>query len=127
MDNKINNNLYDNVKWVNDNKQFLSKDNPDATFAYVIRNHPNFGCASLEEDKLPKHESLPYLSKYADAVIVCCCEIIGVSHTARDHFTNALLLNAGSSIGGIAFIALHHSDANVRAFHANKVERWRRL
>uniref|UniRef100_A0A6C0AEE2 Uncharacterized protein n=1 Tax=viral metagenome TaxID=1070528 RepID=A0A6C0AEE2_9ZZZZ len=121
---------FNNIKWVNEKKLFLDKNNPNLTFSFVQKNHPNYGCVllSFDDENLSKSENLKDLSTYADAVIVCCHEVIGNSHFIKNNFTDELIINANiTCIGGISYIALNHSDEKVRDFHFNLIERWRKL
>ncbi len=119
---------FNNVEWVDKNSQYLDPYSLNKTFKYIIINHPYMGCAFdphiriLPKKIFSKTTSLEDLAKLADAVTVCCYENI--------EFTDTSLIQPDinqTAIGNIAFIALHHSNANIREKTKENIEEWRRL
>lgn len=117
----------DNVQWVQDNKDILKADDIQATFMIVYKMHPKGGMAydalTLERirDRL-KEESIEDIAKYADAVTVCCCEVLGVDNELPQGDRQSLNTTA---LGNAAYIALHHSRADVREKYAAFVDKYK--
>jgi hypothetical protein len=104
-----------NAKWVADNKAILFPDDPNRTMSVVATEHPLHGMAAplglLQRNmRLIKYMNLEKLSGYADAVTVCCFEVIGKTDKPGVEIGSNL-----TSLGGMAWIALHHSDPAIRA------------
>jgi hypothetical protein len=87
----------------------------DKCFEYVLRNHPLSGVATV--GSVGKQEllalSIEEAAGYADAVTVFCCEALSPHQTQNldfglDDFND-------TALGNLAFIAVNHSDAAVRA------------
>jgi hypothetical protein len=106
----------DNEKWVADNIQHLDRKDVNATFRYVRFHHPSsgmaFSFASLPNIKVDNSDisSLLSLSKYADAVTVCCYEELGnrQGELARTGLENL------TGIANVAYIAQRHPNDAVR-------------
>lgn len=111
----------DNEKWVKDNLQYLKRDDPDFTFNYVKLNHPIFGCVTFKHILNKVTDTLEELASKADAVIVCCYEKLGYD---SNHITPHLLKTT-NNISFLAYIALHHSDENIRNKFLDYIKIWR--
>src|SRR5689334_2742427 len=71
---------FDNKKWVKDNQEYLYPNDPNETFHFVTLKHPYWGCAfnpSQSPPKFTEKTTLEELSLYADAVTICCVEVVG--------------------------------------------------
>lgn len=104
----------DNAKWVKENAAILFPKDPNRTFEVVTKTHPLMGMAAPahvlnSKIRLIKYMSLERLATYADAVAVCCYEVLGIQEppevTSKSNLT---------ALGAYAWIAIHHSDANIR-------------
>ena len=104
--------FYNNEIWVEENIEFLDPKDPNKTFNYVARNHPYSGVSTnLIFSSYPnKDDDLETLAKYADAVTVCCYEFLGHQPIKEGASSN---INE-TSIGNVAYIALHHPNESVR-------------
>jgi hypothetical protein len=123
---------FDQAKWCAYNAGSVNREDIQATFRYVQRTHPLFGCAK-PMFALPVWngtESTETLAKCADAVAILCCEPLG-----RDKNTipsdgkvsaNTIRGMNATAIANLAHIALHHSDSNVRAAALVALDDWRR-
>lgn len=115
----------DNTRWVEDNKHILDPNNVQATFAVVRKTHPRAGAAydvlSLEmiRDKL-KDMTVEDIAKYADAVTICCYEVLGNDNEPPQ--TDKQSLNT-TALGNSAYIALYHSKEEVRKKYADFVNK----
>lgn len=122
----LNGTLFDNETWVNQNRSHLSPLDPNLTFRYVTSHHPYMGCAFSPMSTAPRFNktlSLRELSKYADAVTVCCYDSIGHQFSGS---TNPLLQRVNeTAVGNSAYTALNHSDPNVRDKVSQYVEEWK--
>lgn len=119
--------LFDNEKWVKENIACLRRDDANFTFRYVALKHPLMGMAfrlSQPKKNLSK-QTVEQLSLLADAVTVCCFELIGSTQIST---LNGPVLNKNSNktaIGNLAYVALHHSDPAIRKTIIEEIELWR--
>lgn len=103
--------LFDNAAWVKEHETHLYPNDPQRTFEYVRINHPFCGCAFSISNfppphKIPKDRDI--LAKYADAVTICCVEILGYGLASLPPETNL------TGFANTAYVAKHHSDETVR-------------
>ena len=100
-------------------------------FRYVQSHHPNMGCALsplfMEQKRLlKKMKSMPLseLAKYADAVAVICCELVGETmFQLSGGQTRQWLTDPNeTSIGNVAYMACHHSKEAIRAQAQNIIQ-----
>lgn len=125
--------LFDNVAWVQQNDAVLAPMRQDVnkTFKYVILNHPNGGCAFDMMKSMMKVDVKPWsidqLASIADAVTVSCYEVLGDTQctSVAGTLNDARALESQTSIGNMAFIALYHSNPDVRARLRAELERWK--
>lgn len=103
--------LFDNPNWVKERESFLLPNDPHRTLEYVRINHPFCGCAFSISQFPPPHKipkDLDVLAKYADAVTVCCVEILGYGLSSLPPDTNL------TGFANTAYVAKHHSDEMIR-------------
>jgi hypothetical protein len=113
--------LFDNEKWVSEHLPGLRPTDPNETLMYVLGYHPLSGCAASPMPRVDPSASTQELARLADAVCVCCCEHLGYTPvpTSIDEIANA------TSIGNIAYIALHHSSPEVRMKFEKLLDDWK--
>jgi hypothetical protein len=91
------------------------------TFQYVITHHPHGGRAVANRDFRPKfidktfEEFAKCMAPYADAVAVFCCEKLGKDVDIKSDSVQ-IAINT-TTYGNVAYIALHHSDTEIRKCH----------
>lgn len=103
--------LFDNQTWVKEHASDLFPDNPKKTFEYVKNHHPFCGCAFSISAFPPPHQipqETDVLAKYADAVTVCCVEILGYGLIELPSNMNL------TEVANAAYVAKYHSDAMIR-------------
>lgn len=105
--------LFDNQTWVKENKTNLFPDDPDRTMQYVLSNHPFHGCAFSISAFPPPHkiptQNIDILLKYADAVTICCIEVLGYGLNAQMDANSNL-----TAVGNLAYVVKFHSDPRIR-------------
>lgn len=106
-----------NTNWVKKNKHKLFPNDIQKTFKVVTQIHPRFGMAAdmktlVSIQSKMKTMELKEIAQFADAVTVCCYELIGettdIPDAINDDNTNA------TSLGNIAYIASYHSKKEIR-------------
>lgn len=129
---------FDQGAWCRQHAPSVDKTDVNATFAYVKRNHPLFGCAKMPPPTLTGRESTEDLSNLADAVTVLCCDAVAepnqVKCTCNSWNANTNTdankacafrsLNT-TAVGNMAHVSLNHSVANVRAQFGKLLDTWR--
>ncbi len=118
--------VFDNARWVSEHASMLIPADPDATFNTVVHMHPLGGCSVQPMPSMAQFmrlQSIAAMSTYADAVTVCCYEELG---RRDDSFRVISRGTAVTSLAGLAYIALHHSDPAVRARAVDTLHRARR-
>lgn len=113
---------FDNEKWVQENLTEKDKNNPNSIFAFVRLKHPYQGCCSdpYNLPKANKKSSVDELSKFADAVTIFCFEKIG------NDIKDFSLEDANTSaVGNVAYIALHHSNQQIRQKCLESINVWK--
>ena len=113
----------DNIQWVQDNEQYLDSKDVGKTFAYVRRYHPMSGCAHAVMPELTCKEDIKELAKLANAVTVACVEVSGRDKGVVE-LSQMSQLNT-TAVGNMAYIALNHSDEEVRKHYIDVLDRWK--
>jgi len=124
------NDNFDQQAWCNENRASINPDDVMATFTFVKWRHPLFGCVKPMHlmPILNGHESDGDLAKLADAVTILCVEKVG-SECFADNKQDLLSTNLNTlnttAIGNLAFIAIYHSDQNIKNKAKARLLLWR--
>jgi hypothetical protein len=119
---------FDQEAWCNQHRQSINPDDVMATFKFVKWRHPLFGCAKNIMPVLNGHESDADLAKLADAVTVLCVEQVGIecfAENKQDLLTNDLSTLNTTAIGNLAYVALNHSNKNIKNKASARLLLWR--
>jgi len=116
----------DNEKWVKENILHLDPENPQKTFEYVTKNHPFCGCSSLGFFKPDPFQSIEEHAKRADAVTVACFEFLGNDTKVNINSLNSLKTLNDTAVANMAYVALHHSNEEVRKEWTESFNQWKK-
>lgn len=105
----------------------LDPANIQATCHYVAIHHPHHGCSTSRAD-VPSVAALCDLSiaqmaTYADAVAVCCVDVLGDTQLDEELRADPTAINS-TAFANIAYIAMHHSSAATRATATSGLREW---
>jgi len=114
---------FDHGAWWAQQADAPAVENVQEVFQFVLARHPLFGCATARS-VLPTvllRFTVQDAAKYADAVAFRCVEVVG-STLELPLLANDQKLNDGH-VGMLAFVACHHSHADVRARALSEFDR----
>lgn len=123
------NEFFDNQKWVIENESHLFPNDPQKTFKYILMNHPFGGCSFDVAVGGPLWtplvlQSTESLARYADAVTVCCFD--SFPQKRDDGSQEELQMYANETlVGNCAFVALNHSNKEIRSHCLRQLKTWR--
>lgn len=122
--------IIDNEKWVEEHKEHLFPNDYKKTQNYVFNNHPNHGEVAYCWEHWKGDETIEQLAARANAITRVCYELLGNNAWKRgDPYEWKIKgdMAVGDLIADKAFIALHHSNPQIRNLYHAYVEDWLEL
>lgn len=115
-----------NVAWVKEHATRIDPivNDPAKVLRYVRDHHPLYGCAMVDFPTLTGQETTQDLAKYADAVAIACRNTAPLPDVDGETKANMKRLNQ-TSIGNVAYVALHADDELRRNKAFVLIQTWR--